>query len=111
MLIFKSEYIDCPLCDGKIIVIVENDRITSHGICHECDHTFSAERLQFTETCKRMEEEFMYLSPPKMPADYYLYEEELYVLPCHPELGIHTCRDELFCELDYELREFYALLD
>lgn len=57
MLIFET--IDCPLCPGKIQVIVENNKITSHGLCPNCDQAFSAERLQFAESCKLMEDQFM----------------------------------------------------
>ncbi len=58
MLIFEK--IDCPLCPGQIQVIVENNRITSHGLCPNCDQAFSAERLQFAQDCGALEEEFMY---------------------------------------------------
>jgi hypothetical protein len=56
-LIFES--IDCPLCSGEIRVVVEENKIVSHGICPTCDETFSSERLQFTVDCLTMEEEFM----------------------------------------------------
>jgi C4-type Zn-finger protein len=57
MLIFED--IECPVCSDKIKVIVENNVITSHGVCPSCDNTFSAERLQFSEDCHAMEDEFM----------------------------------------------------
>ncbi len=58
MIIFQQ--IDCPLCEGEIVVIIENNKITSHGVCPNCDQAFSAERLQFVQDCGAMEEEFMY---------------------------------------------------
>lgn len=57
MLIFED--IDCPLCSGEIKVVVEKDKIVSHGICPTCDETFSSERLQFTVDCQTMEEDFI----------------------------------------------------
>ncbi len=88
MLIFET--INCPTCSGKIAVIIEDNVITSHGVCPGCDNTFSAERLMFMEQCKAFEDEFMDL-----------------MLPCHPELGIHTCGDSILCEAEWELGEFY----
>lgn len=58
MLIFET--IGCPTCSGKIAVIVEDNVITSHGVCPGCDNTFSAERLMFIEQCKAFEDEFMH---------------------------------------------------
>ena len=49
------EVIDCPLCDGKISVIVEDNKITSHGLCPKCDRPFSPDHLNFTQGC-RLEE-------------------------------------------------------
>jgi len=53
------ETVDCPLCDGEIAVIVEDNKITSHGVCGNCDSTHSAERLQFQEDAQEMEDQFM----------------------------------------------------
>lgn len=53
------EVIDCPLCDGKISVIVEDNVITSHGICPKCDRPFSPDHMNFAQECRGYEDEFM----------------------------------------------------
>jgi len=84
MLIFEK--IDCPLCPGKIQVIVENNKITSHGLCPKCDQAFSAEHLQFATDCQTMEDQFMdHLSP-------------------EPYLSILDL-------IDYEVNDFYGRLE
>ncbi len=84
MLIF--EMIDCPLCPSKIQVIVENNKITSHGLCPNCDQTFSAEHLQFTQDAQAMEDDFMELLSPEP----YLSMLDL---------------------IDYEVNDFYGRLE
>lgn len=106
---FVFESIDCPTCSGKIRVVVENNKIVSHGICPNCDQAFSAERLQFVEDCQVMEDEFMDLFDTETPGDLYLYGED-HGLPCHPELNIHTCDDPQLCEAYWEIEDFYHLL-
>ncbi len=64
MMIFED--IDCPLCSGTIKVVVEENKIVSHGICPTCDETFSSERLQFTVECQAMEDQFMELISPEL---------------------------------------------
>ena len=84
MLIFET--IECPVCPDKIVVIVENNKITSHGMCPTCDQTFSAEHLQFTVDTQDMEDQFMeYLSPE----------------PYLPILDL----------IDYEVNDFYSQLE
>lgn len=46
------ETISCPLCDGEIAVIVEDNKITSHGLCPKCDRPFSPEHLNFAQGCQ-----------------------------------------------------------
>jgi hypothetical protein len=46
------ETVDCPLCDGKISVIVEDNKITSHGLCPKCDRPFAPDHLNFAPGCK-----------------------------------------------------------
>ena len=82
MLIFED--IECPLCSGKIKVIVEDNVITSHGVCPKCDNTFSAERLQFTQAVQAMEDQFMDL------------------LSAEP--------NDLILAVEYEVNDFYARL-
>lgn len=84
MLIF--EQIECPLCPREIVVIVENNKITSHGICSNCDQTFSAEHLQFTVDAQAMEDQFMELLSPEP----YLDMLDL---------------------IDYEVNDFYGRLE
>ncbi len=84
MLIFED--IECPLCPDKIKVIVEDNKITSHGICATCDQTFSAERLQFTQDVQTMEDQFMDLLSPE------------------PYLSILDL-------IDYEVNDFYGRLE
>ena len=67
MLIFED--IECPVCPSKIKVIIEQNKVVSHGLCPTCDNTFSAERLQFTQDCQAMEDEFMDLLDPEPAPD------------------------------------------
>lgn len=85
---FIFEDIDCPLCNGKIEVVVENNKIVSHGICPTCDETFSSERLQFTTDCQAMEAEFMF------------------------DLGVEELDHalDLFNQVDIEVDDFYYQL-
>lgn len=59
MLIF--ERIDCPRCSRKdsIRVIVENNVVTSHGICAHCDKTFGPDLLQFHLDTFRYESQYL----------------------------------------------------
>lgn len=57
MIIFED--IDCPVCDGKVKVVMENNVITSHGVCDKCERHYSAEHLNFAETCKGYVEEYI----------------------------------------------------
>jgi hypothetical protein len=83
---FIFETIECPQCEGEIVVIVENNKITSHGMCGNCDQTFSAEHLQFTQDAQAMEDQFMeFLSP-------------------EPYLSILDL-------IDYEVNDFYGQLE
>lgn len=76
MLIFED--IECPLCPDKIKVIVENNKITSHGVCPTCDQTFSAEHLQFAQDTQAMEDQFMeHLSPEPYPDLVEIIEYEV----------------------------------
>lgn len=82
MLIFED--IRCPLCDrGKIRVVVENNKIVSHGICDKCERCFSAEHLNFAEEAKGYLDDFM---------------EQEYPI------------ENLLNEIDREVREFEELL-
>jgi hypothetical protein len=82
MLIFED--IECPVCPDKIKVIIEDNKITSHGICPTCDNTFSSERLQFTLDVQAMEDQFMEL------------------LSAEP--------NDLITAVEYEVNDFYARL-
>jgi hypothetical protein len=95
------ETVDCPLCDSEIAVIVEDNKITSHGVCPKCDRSFSPERLTFTQECQAMETEFL---------ETFFHEQDDFDLPCHPEWNIHTCDDRIMCEADWEIGEFFYLL-
>lgn len=77
------EFVGCPLCDGKISVIVEDNRITSHGLCPKCDRPFSPEHLNFAEEAKGYVDKFM---------------EQEYPI------------ENLLNEIDREVREFYSLV-
>lgn len=92
MLIFED--IECPLCPDKIKVIIEQNKIVSHGVCPTCDNTFSAERLQFTEFCRMREDEFMdVMDPDNHPDMYYELDPALTLI-----------------EVDNEVNDFYARL-
>jgi hypothetical protein len=54
------EVIDCPLCDGHIAVIVEDNKVTSHGVCPKCDRSYSPDHLNFAEECKALEDEYLF---------------------------------------------------
>jgi len=84
MLIFED--IECPICPDKIKVIVENNVITSHGVCPTCDQAFSAEHLQFAQDMQAMEDQFMGLLSPE------------------PYLSILDL-------IDYEVNDFYGRLE
>jgi hypothetical protein len=93
MMIFED--IECPLCPDTIKVIIEENKIVSHGVCPTCDNTFSAERLQFVEECQAMEDEFMNLLSPDVPEDEYLYH-------LNPALTL--------IDVDIEVEDFYNRL-
>jgi uncharacterized protein YbaR (Trm112 family) len=108
---FIFETIDCPSCSGKIAVVVENNVITSHGICPGCDKTFSAERLQFTNDVKAMEDQFMAELSDIDVCDYcgrwYTYNDQ--------DEGIYACpgcvaTHEVLVLVDEELHDFYKKL-
>lgn len=109
MLIFET--IGCPMCSGKIAVVVENNVITSHGVCPGCDNAFSAERLMFTEKCKAFEDEFMETMEDVEVCDYC---QRWYTRKSHDE-SIYACPGcvatrELFLVVDEEVQDFYKLL-
>jgi len=81
------ETVDCPLCDGEIAVIVEDNKITSHGLCPKCDRPFSPDHLNFAQECRGYEDEFMaeeslFRIIENEIMDFYqvVYEKYLYVL-------------------------------
>ncbi|MGD9381640.1 MAG: hypothetical protein PVI03_04275 [Candidatus Thorarchaeota archaeon] len=86
------ETINCPMnCGGQIAVIMEDNIITSHGVCPQCDRSFSAERLNFAHECMSYLNEYMEEEYPtehllnevdREVTDFYqvLYEKYLYVL-------------------------------
>lgn len=80
MHIFES--VDCPKCpDGVIACIVEDNKVTSHGICPKCEKHFGPEKLQFyldtfKEECDFMDELANSAADEAMRALFLLQEIE-----------------------------------
>ena len=73
------ESVECPLCDGEISVIVEDNKITSHGLCPKCDKPFSPDHLNFAQGCRT--EELLFDIEMEIRDFYHaVYEKYLYVL-------------------------------